>query len=165
MFYFQILEGEVKLFCMNEDGKEHIQGIFKDGNSFGEPPMLIDKPYPTTAKTITDSVIVRLPKERFVSLLQDYPHICKEMLTAFALRIYNKSISAQILTSHTPCEKIIAFLRRFKEENHFEEMVQIPYTRQQIADFTGLRVETVIRNLSKLQSEKKIQIINHKVYY
>ncbi len=165
MYYFQIMEGEIKVFCMNEDGKEHIQGIFKSGNSFGEPPLLIDKPYPTSAKAITDSIIVRLPKDRFMSLLHDYPHICKELLTAFALRIYNKSISAQILTSHTPCEKIISFLTRFKEENHFEEMVQIPYTRQQIADFTGLRVETVIRNLSKLSMENKIKIINHKLYF
>jgi len=165
LYFFQIMEGEVKMFCMNEDGKEHIQGIFKSGESFGEPPLFVDRPYPATSKVLTDSVIIRLSKDRLFLLIMDYPHVCKELLSTFALRIYNKSISAQILTGHSPCEKIISFLKRFKEENHFEEMVIIPYTRQQIADFTGLRVETVIRNLSKLNTEKKIKIINHKVYY
>jgi CRP-like cAMP-binding protein len=40
----------------------------------------------------------------------------------------------------------------------------IPYTRQQIADMTGLRVETVIRTVKQLQKEGKLEIIQHKIY-
>ena len=36
----------------------------------------------------------------------------------------------------------------------------VPFTRQEIANFTGLRVETVIRAFSKMKEEKKIDIIN-----
>lgn len=39
----------------------------------------------------------------------------------------------------------------------------IDLTRQQIADLTGLRVETVIRTLKRLESDSKVQIINSKV--
>ena len=41
----------------------------------------------------------------------------------------------------------------------------VPFTRQEIANFTGLRVETVIRALGKMHVEKKIEIKNHKIYY
>ncbi|WP_369791989.1 helix-turn-helix domain-containing protein [Sediminibacterium sp. C3] len=41
----------------------------------------------------------------------------------------------------------------------------MPFTRQQLADFTGLRVETVIRTLSKLSERNKVKIIDHKLYY
>jgi CRP-like cAMP-binding protein len=40
----------------------------------------------------------------------------------------------------------------------------IPYTRQQIADMTGLRVETVIRTVKQLQKEGKLEIMQHKIY-
>ena len=45
--YYQIIKGEVKMFNVNHEGKEFMQGIFSDGQSFGEPPVIINKPYPT----------------------------------------------------------------------------------------------------------------------
>ena len=41
----------------------------------------------------------------------------------------------------------------------------VPFTRQEIANFTGLRVETVIRVISKMKANKKIDIVNHKIYF
>ena len=49
MFYYQVVEGSVRMANMNDDGKEFIQGIFKQGESFGEPVLFIDMPYPATA--------------------------------------------------------------------------------------------------------------------
>jgi CRP/FNR family transcriptional regulator len=34
MFYYQVMEGSVRMVNTNEDGKEFIQGIFKNGESF-----------------------------------------------------------------------------------------------------------------------------------
>lgn len=36
--YYQIISGEVKMSNYNDDGREFIQGIFYNGQSFGEPP-------------------------------------------------------------------------------------------------------------------------------
>jgi CRP-like cAMP-binding protein len=164
-YFHQLMEGGVKMFSANSDGKELIQGLFHTGESFGEPPLFVDKPYPSTAVAIVDSVILRLGKDNFFTVLDDYPAIAKAMLTIFAYRIYDKAATAQILISHTPEEKIAGFLKKIKEAAKTEGPYLIPYTRQQIADFTGLRVETVIRMLIKLEKEKKLQIIHHKVYY
>lgn len=164
-FFHQVIEGGIKVFSTNSDGKELIQGLFYQGESFGEPPLFIEKPYPSTAIALVDSVVLRLSKESFFAILDDYPAICKGMVTVFAQRLYNKAATAQILTSHTPEEKILGFLKKIKMAANAEGFFLIPYTRQQIADFTGLRVETVIRVLIKLEKEKKLQILHHKVYY
>lgn len=164
-FFHQVVEGGIKVFSANSDGKELIQGLFYQGESFGEPPLFIDKPYPSTAVALVDSVVLRLGKDSFFTLLDDYPAITKSLLLVFAHRIYNKAATAQILTSHTPEEKIAGFLKKVKAAAKAEGPFLIPYTRQQIADFTGLRVETVIRALLKLEKEKKLQILQHKVYY
>ncbi|MBK8604199.1 MAG: winged helix-turn-helix domain-containing protein [Saprospiraceae bacterium] len=39
----------------------------------------------------------------------------------------------------------------------------VPYTRQQIANITGLRVETVIRTIIKLSGDNKLKIVNRKI--
>jgi len=162
-FFYQIEEGEVKVFSASTEGKELIQGIFKSGESFGEPPLLLNKCYPTTAMANCDSIIVRISKEKLLNILKDYPDIANRMLFIFAERIYKKICFVQTLISHTPEQKILAFFKEIK--GNCKEKIMINYTRQQIADFTGMRVETVIRTLIKMNEEKKVDIINHKVFY
>ena len=62
-------------------------------------------------------------------------------------------------------EKIIQFLENIKTYNNHKAQEMVSFTRQQIADFTGLRVETVIRTLSRLSQHGKVKIIDHKLYY
>ncbi len=164
-FYYQILEGEVKMISMSQDGKELIQGIFHPGQSFGEPPLFVSKPYPSSAIAMVDSVILKLSKEKLFTLMEDRPGISISILEAFAERIYKKAVIAKILSCSDPEEKIITFLDNYREEIEATEPTKIPYTRQQIADSTGLCVETVIRTIKKLSLEQKVTIDKHKVYY
>jgi CRP-like cAMP-binding protein len=46
-----------------------------------------------------------------------------------------------------------------------DEKIHIAFTRQEIANFTGLRVETVIRTLKKMEEENKVTIDHRKLYY
>lgn len=165
-YYYQLVHGEVKLFSTNNEGKELLMGIFKDGQSFGEPPLLIDKAYPCTAQASSECVIIKIRKKHFLNILESYPELMSKMLYTFADRIYNKSTAMQIWVQHTPEEKIIQFLKTHKHcvgEN--KQMEKVSYTRQQIADFTGLRVETVIRTLMRMSANGSVKIKNHKLYY
>lgn len=164
-YFYQVVEGEVKLYCSNTEGRELIQGIFKDGESFGEPPLLLARKYPCTAQTTTASAIIKISREKLLSILKDYPEIEQRMMYSFAERIYEKILAGQIWISHTPEEKIIHFLSKIKELNNNGCRKLVPYTRQQIADSTGLRVETVIRTLIRMKKEDKVSIVDRKVYY
>lgn len=165
VYYYQIIEGEVKVCSYNNDGKEFIQGIFRKGQSFGEPPLFIDKPYPSNAILLTDSIIIRLEKYTFMGLLDEYPDIGRSLLKTFSCRLYNKAVSAQILITSSPEERIVMFLDEFKKQYNLRSKQKIPYTRQQIADLVGLRVETVIRALMRLKDSGKVEIINHRLFY
>ncbi|MBX3254552.1 MAG: Crp/Fnr family transcriptional regulator [Chitinophagaceae bacterium] len=164
-FYYQVITGEVKLFSTNNEGKELLQGIFKAGQSFGEPPLLLNKPYPSTAQTNADCTIVKIRKQFFQNILDDYPDIINNLLYTFAERIYDKAVAAQIWVQQTPENKIVHFLKKNKPVCTDSQMLPVPFTRQQIADFTGLRVETVIRTLMRMKDEGIVKIINHKLYY
>lgn len=165
-YFFAVLEGQVKVVSTNNEGKEFIQGIFHAGQSFGEPPLLINRAYPSTAIAVTDTVVLRLAKEKFLHLVDDSPDVSHQLLNIFAERIYNKAVASHILNLQTPEEKILHFFEHVKMQfATVEGKMRIPYTRQQIADFTGLRVETVIRTLTRMQQHGKVDILKHKVYY
>ena len=48
-FYYQIIDGSVRMLYSNDEGKEFNQGLFCFGESFGEPPLFIDQCYPARA--------------------------------------------------------------------------------------------------------------------
>lgn len=165
-YYYQILEGCVKMYNSNEFGKEFIQGIFYAGQSFGEPPIFIDKPYPASAKCVQNTIIIRISIDNFKKVLKEYPVLLEQLVSHFANRIYNKTVTAREIVYNDPEHRIIGFLNSYKEAHPSEELrILIPFTRQEIANFTGLRVETVIRTLVKMDAEHKIELIKHKLYY
>ncbi|MBK6701003.1 MAG: Crp/Fnr family transcriptional regulator [Saprospiraceae bacterium] len=165
-FYFQIKKGTVKMSNSNDDCKEFTQGVFHDGDSFGEPPLFIDESYPATAVTITDCTIIKLSKTTFFRILSEYPAIHHTFTTLFARRVLMKSKLLRDIINHTPEERIISFLYAFKaKSNAKEDKIHIPYTRQEIANFTGLRVETVIRTLKKLEETRRVDIKQRKLYF
>lgn len=166
LFYFQVIEGDVRMYNSNRDGKEFTQGFFYNGCSFGEPPLLIDETYPATAVAMHDSTILKLSKDKFLKILDEYPEVQKSILILMAERIHAKANTSKEIINQRPEFRILAFFDNYKKKNNLTaERILIPYTRLEIANFIGLRVETVIRTLTKMGSSDKVDIINHKVYY
>jgi CRP-like cAMP-binding protein len=167
MFYYQIIEGSVRMYNSNDEGKEFTQGIFCTGNSFGEPPLFIDEVYPTTAIAAQNSIIIKLSKEKLMKILEDYASVKLSFLELMAKRIYDKTMTTKQIINQKPEHRIKSFLENYKKQNQLcsSEKLYIPLTRQQIADFTGLRVETVIRTLSEMNKANKVRIDKHKLYF
>lgn len=163
-FYYQIVAGCVKMFNTNDKGKEFTQGYFFSGQSFGEPPLFIEERYPSTAIAYQDTKIIKLSRDKFLRILDEYPSIQKQFLNLMARRIHSKAKTSKDIINQSPDFRILAFLNTNKKKPPHEKEL-VPFTRQEIANFTGLRVETVIRALSKMNAENKIEIKNHKIYY
>ena len=167
LFYYQIKSGKVKMNNINTDGKEFIQSIFFEGQSFGEPPLFADIKYPAAAQAIIDSQIYRLPKQIFYDLLMAYPLMHFKISEVLSLRLYYKAIMASEISSQEPEHRILRLLDYMKIYIHHldqQETYQVDLTRQQIADLTGLRVETVIRACKALEKKNEIKIAKRKIF-
>ena len=70
------------------------------------------------------------------------------------------------MANHNPEHSISTLLSYFKQtqKNICPKCNRINLTRQQIADMTGLRVETVIRTIKSLQTKGRLVIDKGKVY-
>ncbi|KAF2334279.1 Crp/Fnr family transcriptional regulator [Flavobacterium daemonense] len=165
--YYQIISGEIKMSNYNDDGREFIQGIFYKEQSFGEPPLFLNQKYPANAIAVEDSELFVLSKSNFMKLLEENPIISIKIIENLAQRLYYKSVMAAEISTHEPEHRVlklidhgIAYFNFQKDKNGY----LINFTRQQIGDLTGLRVETVIRAIKNLEKKGELQIINRKVY-
>jgi CRP/FNR family transcriptional regulator, cyclic AMP receptor protein len=165
VFYHQIESGAVKMVNCNDQGKEFIQGMFEQGESFGEPPLFLGKDYPASAVAETNCILLRLRKESFFEILKDHPEIHFEITKVLASRLLLKAIVSRELACHQPEHRINTILDIVKAKaGNDVQKIRVPYTRQQIADMTGLRVETVIRTIRNLEQKGSLEIEGGKVY-
>ncbi|HEX4957429.1 MAG TPA: Crp/Fnr family transcriptional regulator [Lacibacter sp.] len=165
-FYFQVVEGKIKMCNCNEDGKEFIQGFFEEGESFGEPPLFDNGTYPASAVADTNVTIIRLRKENFLQLLKDNFDIHYNFTQLLAKRLRFKSLMSKEISSYGPQHRIMSLLKEYKKNKGLMNgsRMKVELTRQQIADMTGLRVETVIRSIRELYDEGKLVIEKGKVF-
>ncbi|MEO8773298.1 MAG: Crp/Fnr family transcriptional regulator [Gelidibacter sp.] len=163
-FYFQIKKGHIKMFNLTEDGKEFVQGFFNNGDSFGEPPLFGAFKYPATALALEESEIYRLPKASFLKLLKMHPDIHLKFTKMICKRMVYKAKIAREVSIYPPEHRILTLLHHLKGNSKIDTSFEVPLTRQQISDLTGLRVETVIRAIKKLEKTEVLAIIDRKVF-
>lgn len=166
--YFQIVSGSVKLNNVNEEGKEFIHFIFEDFQCFGEALIFTEQLSPVNAIVMNDCTLYRLSKRKFMKLLKDYPEFSIEINRNLSQRIYYKLLLTQKILSKNPSEKIKVLLDYFKKSKNKKLIsgeYQFPLTRQQMADLTGLRVETVIRNIKSMEKQGLLKIRDRKIFY
>lgn len=166
-YYYQILTGDVKMSNFNDEGKEFIQGIFHPGQSFGEPPLFLERVFPANAIAVSDCELIVMRKELFRQLVQERAEVSLAIIENLSQRLHYKAVMSAEISSQDPEHRLLTLMdysiRFFKIPKELEGY-RIDLTRQQMADLTGLRVETVIRSIKLLEVKKKIKIINRKVY-
>lgn len=171
--YFQVQHGSIKMITNSPDGQEFIQGVFKTNDSFGEPPLFCSFPYPSNAIALEPTLIMKLSKEKFFTLLRENFDIHIHLDQVLCQRLRYKSMVLSEISFYDPEHRITSLLKYLKEESANQhkrlgkvgdtEAYVVPFTRQQLADMSGLRVETVIRTVKKMQEEGKLKLIGRKI--
>lgn len=165
-FYYQLISGKVKWVNIDDEGKNCIHSMVEPGESFGEFPLFDDCPFEATAIADEDCMIIRLHKPTFLQLILENPVIHFAFTKMLSKRLRYKFAVIKSFASHSPEEMITTLLNQLKTEkkNFCSDCNQLNLTRQQIADMTGLRVETVIRTMRTMHEKGDLVISRGKVY-
>lgn len=166
-YYFQIGSGIVKLNNVFEDGKEFVHGFPFKGHCFGETYLLTDKRYAVNAIAVSDSEIIKLEKESYEDLIKIYPEYLINVCRYSAERLHFRYIISSFLAIRDPQVKLQKLLEHLKDYFGYKTPFSfpIPFTRSQLASLTGLRVETVIRALKKMEAAGLLRIDHAKIFY
>lgn len=166
--YFQVEEGSVKMFVASNDGQEFIQGIFTSGESFGEPALIGNFQYPGSVVALESTKVWKLPSDYFVQMLKENFDLHWKMNQVLCQRLRYKSMVLSEISSYEPEHRLTTLLRYYKSKHakpNTAVKVIVPYTRQQLADMSGLRVETVIRTVKKMEKDGKLMLEGHRIKF
>lgn len=165
---YYLLDGEVRIHNTDSEGKEFLIEKVTSHNFLGEPPFLLEERYPATAIINSDTAeIFRFSREQFKTFMVDHPEILLEFTCNIAQKAFNKTHKIKSIVHQSPQERILNFMKNHKRTLGIcpDEKIMIDVTRKEIANSTGLVVETVIRAVKKMEREGKIELINHKIYF
>jgi CRP-like cAMP-binding protein len=166
-YYNQLISGKIKWINENDSGKEFIHEIIDPGQSFGEIPLFDEGPFVATAIALEESVVIKLQKKIFSSLLADSPGLYLNFLKLMTKRLRYKFDMMKTNAFECPEKRITVLLNHIKREKSIPETqpYHVDLTRQQIANITGLRVETVIRTVRQLSKRNELQIDQGKIIF
>lgn len=165
-FYYQLAKGSVRWVNINDSGREFIQAIVEPGECFGEFPLFDNSTYAASAIANSPSVLLRLQKITFRQMLKEDPELHFVFSKLMSERLRFKFLLMKELACNDPEQRIVSLLSYFKttQKNICLNCNRVKLTRQQIANMTGLRVETVIRTIKQLQHKGSLVIDKGKVY-
>ncbi|MCW3170262.1 Crp/Fnr family transcriptional regulator [Chryseobacterium sp. 09-1422] len=166
-YYYQIIKGVVKLTSLNKDGREFVHGFPFEGHCFGESYLFTDKNYAISAFAESKCHVIRIAKDAVFKIYSEYPDTLWNVVKYSADRLHFRYIISSFLSIGDPSSKIEILFKYLKTYFHGEadSLFVIPYTRKQIANLTGLRLETVVRVIKRMEASEQLQIINKKIYF
>jgi CRP/FNR family transcriptional regulator, anaerobic regulatory protein len=160
---FHLLEGCLRVSRMMHDGRRAILGFRYAGDLLG---LSFDETYLFTAEAVTAVRLKRTPRRHFHELVDNSPDLRQQLLA----EIRSELTAAQdhiIRLGHTSAEERVAsFLlniaRRAGSHAATPVEIEVPCGLD-IADYLGLTVETVSREISKLKRNRLISKRAHKI--
>ena len=166
-YYYQLTSGRVKLNHIDINGKEFIQTILTTGQSVCELMLFIDESYPVNAISLVPSSALKIKKENFLNLINDHHKVSLDINKFLAERLYQKFLMLHSNSSLDPEVRLMGVLRYLKSftESKTPHSFEVLFTRQELASLTGLRVETVIRAVKKMEEKNILQIKNRKIHF
>ncbi|MEM9435164.1 MAG: Crp/Fnr family transcriptional regulator [Pseudomonadota bacterium] len=149
-----VVSGIASLSRTLEDGRTQMVGLLLPSDFIGRPGReAVD--FDVTA--ITDVTLCRFERKPFERLVDEMPHISQRVME-MALDELNAAREWMVLLGRkTAREKIATFIemivRRDTVPLHADIDHVLPLTREEIANFLGLTLETVSRQLSVMRKE------------
>lgn len=165
--FFQVAGGRIRMVVYSGRGKEFTQGFFGPGESFGEPPFFCDESYPASAVAEEESQVWRVPREGFMRLLRENPEAHLAVTRTLSRRLVYKSMMLSEIATAEAEHRLATLIRYLRRERRDPASApyRVPFTRQQLADMTGLRVETVIRTVKAMEARGALRIVAGRIVW
>lgn len=159
-------KGQVKAFRNTVDGKEQILYIFSEGDFFGEKNLLRDQASNYGVEALEETHICIIHKDDFQKLVKEYPDIGLKVMEVLCERLDRLENTIETMGTRTVGARVSSVLLEFADKygksSSQGTIIDLPLSREGIANYIGLTRETVSRKMSSMQDEGLIEMIGNK---
>jgi len=165
--FYIIKSGKIKVYKLASDGRELILGIFGENGLFGDVPVFDGGPYPATAETLTDAKVWSINRESFVNLLLKHPEMSLKIIKVLGKRLRQAhGFVAELALKNVPqrlASLLLKLAAEYGQESEAGTVIDLPLTRQELAELIGVSRETTIRELSKFSRAGTLRLDGKKI--
>jgi CRP-like cAMP-binding protein len=156
-YSYKVVSGAIRLCKHLADGRRQIAGFVLPGEYCGF--MHLDA-HRFTAEATGDTVLIAYPQRQIESLAQQMPGVQRRLTGFLADRVRSMQDHVVLLGRLTARERVASLLLLLADRAGTEAQgpVALPMSRQDMADYLGLTIETVCRVLSDLKRMKVIEL-------
>ena len=153
-YVYRVISGSVRTYKILSDGRRQVGGFYLPGDIFG---LEFAEEHTFSAEAITDAKVVVVKRNAITALAGRDPAIGRELfdLTGRELRRVQDRV---LLLVKSAQERVASFLLEMAERVSAGNTIELPMSRQDIADYLGLTIETVSRTLTGLESATTIEV-------
>lgn len=164
---YVVQTGNVRIFKSSAGGREQVLSIEGPGSSIAELPVFDGGNYPASAQAVGDSSLLFFSRQDFQVLCLQYPQVALKVLRVIGGRLRRLIGIIEELSFTTVRHRLIALLVRLGKSEGVRNgdaiTLTLPANNSELAAQIGTVRELVSRNLSRLQAEGLIQVVNRKL--
>jgi CRP/FNR family cyclic AMP-dependent transcriptional regulator len=157
---YVVLEGEVKVFASDQQGKEVILNILGPGEYFGELALLDDEPRSASVRTMTPTKVMVITKHDFKNCLATDSEMAYKLIKVLIGHVRALTGSVKSLALLDVYGRVARTLLELAENVDGQMIIVQKFTHQDIADMVGASREMVSRILKDLVSGGYITVKN-----
>jgi CRP/FNR family nitrogen fixation transcriptional regulator len=156
-YSYHVVTGAVRLSKMMPDGRRQIAEFDLPGDFFGINWL---QEHALTAEALTDVTLICYGRGRLERLGEENREVRGELFSTLRHDLWAAQNHLMILGRQSANERVASFLVQLMERGKHADKrsINIPMSRQDVADYLGLTIETVCRVLSKLRQSRVIDL-------
>lgn len=161
-FLYFIVSGKIKLFKMNDSGKEYIVDIRKDGDFFGYSSILEGNVYKKSAMALEKTELALIPKGDFIQLLFSNTNISLKFINFMSNNLSEREEKLINLAYDSARKRVANALifvhNKYASDGNLDGSFTL--LRENVSAIAGISPESVSRNLTNFREEGLIETNN-----
>ena len=150
----------MKTYHINEDGKEFINNLLKEGDFLGEIAMIQDLPRTEFAESLEETELLLIPRADFQKLIFSNREVASKFIKLIAKDLSEKEHELMEIAYNTvrkrTADSLIKLYETYKVNEN--EIIRIDVARADLASMVGTATESVIRVLSEFKKDGLIEV-------
>jgi CRP/FNR family transcriptional regulator, nitrogen fixation regulation protein len=145
-YFYQVISGAVRTYRMLDDGRRQIVAFYLPGDIFGVEAGDV---HLSSAEAVSESQVLVVKRSSVLARAEHQKDLSKQLWTLTAQELQRVQQHSLVLIMSAE-ERVVGFLLEMASRSSGSMAIELPMSRQDIADYLGLTIETVSRTFTQL---------------
>ena len=153
-YLYKVVSGSVRTYRILSDGRRQVGGFYLPGDIFG---LEFAEEHTLSAEAVSDAKVLVVKRSALTTLAGRDPSVAQQLFALTGRELHRVQDRTLLLIKNAR-ERVASFLLEMAERASENNTIELPMSRQDIADYLGLTIETVSRTLTSLEAASAIEV-------